>query len=482
MTKPSIALALCVLFATTVHALPIPSGEAQSESGIRRYGLGEGPRHPQLPAEVLEKFSGPSISSMSQAVLAAKSEELRARLHETPGDASIMHALGSVLYQQGGDKEAFALWQAANKKEPNLAPAEVMRDTMEVFALMTRNDKANAQTRLAAAEKRHARQAHFHLIRAEQAMRGGNVKAAEQAFRRAYELAPNLYVTGLNLARFLEATRRDVKETEKLFVATSKLAPKRAEVWAYLGGFQFRQKRPYEAQESFRRARALEPAMPLAETRLAELSVIAGDHAGARSWYRDALARSPKAEEELGIRAALGDVLLRLGYLDEARGEIEKVLKQRELAPLVFALGTIDEAEGKLEAAERNYRRVLELKENNPLAANNLAMLRIKMGRFSDETLTLASQAHRALPNNAIVQGTYGCALQHAGRDAEAIKMLAPVVASSPGDAWSRYCFGKSLTAVKRASDAKKQMQEVLRFDPKFPRRAEVERMLAGDK
>lgn len=480
---PKIALTVFALslVVSSALAIPLPSDVVPQE-GTQLFGLREGQKRPEVPAEVLDKLSGTAVLTLDKAVLAARSEELRARLIRSPGDASIMHALGNVLYRQGGDKEAFALWQAANKKDPNLAPAEVMRDTMEIFSLLARGETGKAQTLLAEVEKRHAKQAHFHLIRAEQAMRGGNAKAAEQAYRRAYELAPNLYVSNLNLARLLEVMKRDTKETEKYYLAATKLAPKRAEVWAYLGGFQFRQKRAQEARESFGRARALEPAMPLAETRLAELSVVAGDYGRAREWYRDALARRAKVDEEMGIRAALGDVLLRLGRLEEARSEIETVLKHRELPPLVFALGTINEAEGKFPAAESNYRRVLEIMEGNPLAANNLAMLRIKQGKYDKETLSLASQANRALPNNAIVQSTYGCALIHAGQDAEAIKVLEPVVAATPDDAWARYCFGKGLFAVKRVADGKVQMQQVLRMDPKFPRRAEVERILSRGK
>lgn len=481
MPKIALAVFAMLLVVSSAHAIPL-SSDMLPQEGTQLFGLREGQRRSEVPAEVLDKLSGTAVLTLDSAVLAAKSEELRARLNSSPGDASIMHALGNILYRQGGDKEAFALWQAANKKDANLAPAEVMRDTMEIFSLLSRGENSKAQTQLVEAEKRHAKQAHFHLIRAEQAMRGGNAKAAEQAYRRAYELAPNLYVTSLNLARFLEVIKRDAKETEKYYLAATKLAPKRAEVWAYLGGFQFRQKRPQEARESFKRARALESAMPLPETRLAELSAVAGDFSGAREWYRDALARRPKESEEMGIRAALGDVLLRLGRLGEARKEIETVLQRRELPPLVFALGTIDEAEGKFQDAERNYRRVLEIMKENPLAANNLAMLRIRMGKYDKDVLNFASQANRALPNNAIVQGTYGCALQHAGQDTEAIKVLEPVVAVAPDDVWSRYCLGKSLAASKRAADAKKQMQEVLRIDPKFSRRAEIERMLAGGK
>lgn len=470
-------IACLAAWAGIVQAVPLqPAGKAPDAPGlaeVETYARG-----PTVPAEVLEQFSGPPLSSLPPAVLAARSAELREQLVKSPHNAAIMHALGSVLYQQGGSKEAFALWSAAQQRDANLAPAEVMRDVQEVFSLLARGDKTNAQKKLAAAEKRHANQPHFHLLRAEQAMRGGNAKAADQAFRRAYELAPRLYVTSLNLARFYEVTRRDAAATERLFQWAAKLAPQNAEVWAYLGAFQQRQKQTKAAQESLRKARSLDPTRPLAETRLAELSARMGDYAAARNWYRDALANKPSPGEEEAIRAALGDVLLRLGQLDEARREIEMVLKKRERPPLIFALGTIDEAQGRLDAAEQRYRRVLELMRGNPLAANNLAMLLVRGGKGGKEALSLAEQASRAIPNNAIIQGTYGCALAHAGRDLDAIKVLGPVVKATPKDAWSRYCLGRSLLTQKRGAEAKEHLAQVLRDDPKFPRRAEVEKII----
>lgn len=433
-----------------------------------------------VPQEVLEQYYGPAISTLSQAVLAARSAELRDRLVKSPNDAATMHALGSVIHRQGNVKEAVALWTAANKLDANQAPGDVMRDVQEVFALLAKGDKADAQKKLLAAETRHTNQPHFHLLRGEQAMRGGNLKAAEQAFRRAYELAPQLYVTNLNLARFNDATRRDTAMAERLYQAAAKLAPRRAEVWANLGAFQYRQKQPKLALESLRRARALDPAYPIPEKRLAELSSGMGDQAAASEWYLAALSTKPAPEEEQAIRTALGDVLLRLGKLDAARKQIETVLKKRELPPLLFALATIDEAQGRLDMAEKRYRRVLELMPDNPLPANNLAMLLIRSGKFGDEPLKLAQQAKRFLPDNAIVESTWGCALGHVGRNSEAVTVLRPVVKAVPGDAWAHYCLGKSLLLEKNAKEAKLYLSRVMQLDAKFPLRVQVEKMLAG--
>lgn len=431
-----------------------------------------------VPTEVLVQVAQPGISTLPQAVLAVRSAELRDRLVKAPDNAFVMHELGTVIYHQGGRKEAVALWTSANKREPNLAPADLMEAVQGMFALLARGERAQAQKDLRTIEQRFAKQPHFHLTRAEQAMRGGNVKEAEKSYRRAHELAPGLYVTSLNLARFTDLARRDPRSAAKLYEEAARVGAKRPEVWLLLGEFQFRQKQPDAALESFRKVRALSPDSATPERRMGDLSVAAGDYAGARQWYRAALATKPTQAEEDAIRTALGDVLLRLGEPEEARREIELVLKRQELPPLVFALATIDEAQGNTGAAEARYRRVLQLMPGNPLAANNLAMLLIKNGKSPDEALKLAEAANKAIPSNVFIQGTYGCALDSAGRGKEAIKVLGPVVKTSPKDTWSRYCLGSSLLKEKRPVEAKAQFVQVLQEDAKFPRRAELEKLL----
>jgi len=432
-----------------------------------------------VPFEILDQIGQQRVSSLSGAVLAARAAELRERLVKTPSDRYVMHELGTVLYHQGASREAMALWGSASKQEPNLAPADLMLAVQEIFSLLARGDGATAQIKLAAAEKRFAKQPHFHLVRAEQAMRSQNPVEAERALKTAQSLAPQLYVTALSIARFYEYAKRDPVVVLRQYESAAALAPGRPEGWFHLGSFQFRQRQIDAALGSLRKARSASPGVPLPERRLGELAAEMGDQEGAGRWYRAALAAKPSSMEELEIRAALGETLLRLGRQDEARTEIETVLKTQESPPLIFALATIDEAEGKFDAAERRYRRALELSPGNPLASNNLAMLLIKNGTAGNEAMKLAEHANRAIPNHPVIQGTYACALQQAGRNKDAIRLLEPVVTMTPKEPWARYCLGKALAAEKRAVDARGHLAQLLVLAPAFARRAEVEKLLA---
>lgn len=432
----------------------------------------------RVPAEILEQLSQPGVAGLSQAVLGARSVELRGRLAESPDDPFLLHALGTVTYHQGGVREALALWNAASRREPNLAPADLMADVQEVFRLLEQGAPNLAQGKLKQVELRYADQPHFHLIRAEQAMRGRNFVAAGESYRRAHALAPDLYITNLNLARYLEYTNADPESAGRYFKRAAELAPDRAEVWSHLGNFQFRQGQSEAALSSLRTARSLDPQRSAPERRLGDLSAAAGRYEDAVTWYRAALAAAPSASEAHDLQAGLGDFLLRLGRHDEARQAIEEALKAGERPQLLFALGTIDEAQGRLSDAERRYRQVLTLAPGNPLAANNLAMLLVKSNGLAEEAQSLAAQARRALPNNAYVEGTFGCTLALSGRNADAIKVLQPVVERLPEDTWSRYCLAASLQALGRTDAARPHFEKVLALDPSFPRYTQIKSLL----
>lgn len=225
---------------------------------------------------------------------------------------------------------------------------------------------------------------------------------------------------------------------------------------------------------------AVDPSGPRPELMMAELSLREKDYAGAERWYRASLNGKVAPAEVARINAALGDALLRQGKVSEARAPIESAIKHAEQPPLVFALATIDEAQGKVDAAERRYRRVLQLTPDNPLAANNLAMLLIKTQRSTPEALQLVEKARRAIPNNAIIESTFGCALTQSGRHAEAITTLQPVIKVADRDAWARYCLAESLRAENRLDEARTEFKRVLELEPGFPHRRRIEKVMAA--
>jgi tetratricopeptide (TPR) repeat protein len=431
----------------------------------------------RIPVEIRTSIARKGLFDLSRNVLQAEGEKLSKELQSHPDDPYLLHALGTVTFHLQGEREATALWKAANTRDANLAPADLMLEVHRFHAMQKKGETQSAQAQLAMVEKRFAKEPHFLLLRAEQAMRGRNFEAAGLSFAQAHELAPQLYVTALNFGRY-HAFMGDNARALPLLQKAASLAPGRAETWWNLGMLQAVLKHEAEALESFKRLETLTPNGPAAETRLAEIRLSELDYEGAEKWFRAALVRPPAQPEKARVQSALGDILLRRGAVREAREQIAAALEYREQPQLVFALGTIEEEQGRWADAEMHYRRVLEIVPDNPLAQNNLAMMLVRQNRSLPEALQLAESARKSIPGNAIIEGTYGCALARAGRHAEAVEVLGPVLESSEGDAWARYCLGLSLHEAGRKDEATTMLQQLLQDKPDFELRREVEKLL----
>ncbi|MDA8136644.1 MAG: tetratricopeptide repeat protein [Desulfobacteraceae bacterium] len=433
---------------------------------------------PNIPKEIQDTFSQRNTVNLNQAVLQARSQELRDRMVQTNGDPAIVHELGTVTFHLGGEREALALWALAHKKDANFSPADLMKEVQTFFALTEKGEKEKAKALLPEIEKRFAKEPHFQLIRAEQAMRGQNFEEAGRSYTKAHELGPKLYVTALNLGRYKDFMGEDSTQVQKLYETATRLSPEKAESWLLLGNLQVRLKQEKEALKSFAQLKKMAPSGPLPEKRLADAYLAEEDLMSAEKWYLAAIDRKPGAEEEALIHATLGDLLLRLKKLEAARSHIEKANSHKELPQLVFALGTIDEAQNKISDAEKRYRRVLEIMPGNPLALNNLAMLLVRDNRALQEALEMSDQARRSIPQNVIIESTYGCALSLNNKHAEAVDVLGPVLAADAKDAWARFCFGRSLSETERKEDAAAALKRLLQDYPDFERAEDVNKIL----
>jgi Tfp pilus assembly protein PilF len=401
--------------------------------------------------------------------LAEMEKTLRGRLADDPADAQAWHALGTVLFHAGRQGDAVTAWAKAHELDLAFAPAEVMRDVQAALQVAAAGDTAAARDRFAEAESRHDGNPWFQMMRAEQAMRGRAYAEAEAAYRRAAQLGPDLFLTNLNLGRMLDFLGRH-DEARAAYVAATAAAPDRAAPWDFIAAHQFRQGDAAAAADSLARAEAADPRQPLAEVRMAELSLGGRDLVGARHWYRRALARATAGQD--AIRVALSDVQMRLGLDDEARATLDAVLASGEAAPVLVARGWLDEKAGDMEAAVRRYRRAIMVDPGNIVAANNLAMVLIKLGRGGDEALVHARYAFERQPNNGAVFGTHALALAVTGQP-EAPAVLARAVRVDPADPWLRWQHARQLDAAGQAEAAQVHYEACAILDPAFPHRAE---------
>ncbi|SHI58744.1 Tfp pilus assembly protein PilF [Malonomonas rubra DSM 5091] len=424
---------------------------------------------PQPRMEIPKNVAGAGLETLKKYEI-----EMAYRITESKKNLFLNHQLGSILFHQGRVEEAKNVWRRSAEQEPNLAPSEFMVDLETIYSLFAQGKGSEAQKKLSAFEEKYSQNPFFYLEQGEKAMQSGNLDAAKDAYGKAVKLRPELFVTHLNYARYLDFSG-DTVSADTYFQKAVRLAPKNIVPVKNYAVFLYKQDRILDALEHYRKVYALDPLEPLPELQLAQLSLKIKDQIGARYWYKAAL--SSAKENINAIKVALGDVQLRLGLYDEAQESIRAVLEKEKQLPLLIAMGTIAENQNDLQQAENYYREAASFEPDSIIANNNLAMLLIRMNKNPEEALQLAEKAYQAKPDNPIIQGTYGCALFYNGALKEAKKVLSTVVKMSPADAWARYSLGMILAKEKNPM-AKMHLEAVQILETKFPFKDDVKKTL----
>ena len=141
----------------------------------------------------------------------------------------------------------------------------------------------------------------------------GDLVAAENAFRRAIHLAPNLAEAYANLGFLLEQ-QSQFAEAETYYLRAIALMPGQQRILLNFGAMLARQKRFSEAETAYRSALALDPQHPGAWSNLGVLLVCMKREIEAEQCYRSALALSAGHKN---ARFNLAYLLLRQGHLEE---------------------------------------------------------------------------------------------------------------------------------------------------------------------
>lgn len=227
-----------------------------------------------------------------------------------------------------------------------------------------------------------------------------------------------------------------------------------------------------DAPAALQAARRLEPYDRIAAVELKSVVLM-------RSGQTDlALAALERVYEEGPTPNLARDLFLlrvQAGRVDEATDGLRVWLKTRPKdvdSRLLLANMLMEQA--RLEQADAEYQRLLEIAPNNPLALNNLAWLRHRLGR--DGALDLAARAYEFAPRNADVADTYGWLLAQSGRPGEGLHVLRRADSLESGRAaGTRYRLASVLASVGQKAEARSLLQGLLTMDRPFRERSDAE-------
>jgi tetratricopeptide (TPR) repeat protein len=193
----------------------------------------------------------------------------------------------------------------------------------------------------------------------------------------------------------------------------------------------------------------------------------------------------PVAETALEKSAQLNkndvDAYVKLGQVQAAMGKLDKALstwsegarENPKEAALYTASGTVYARQNDLEKAKSSYETALELKPDDPEAANDLAYVLVETDGSLDRALELAQSARRGMPDSPEVADTLGLALYRKGAYGSAIGMFQEAInlaakskrAESPA---YHYHLGLAYEKAEKPALARQHFDHVLKLDPHY--------------
>ncbi|MEZ5329486.1 MAG: tetratricopeptide repeat protein [Verrucomicrobiales bacterium] len=265
-----------------------------------------------------------------------------------------------------------------------------------------------------------------------------------------------------------------------------------------------------EAREAFQRAQSLMPETPVPVYQLAELDLAEKQYDAALARLESERNRNPasaatcymlgkvyaeqkdwdKAEGQLLEAIKLDpnflhayDLLLNgyveAGKLPEALARVEDfVAKNPDNAGALLQLAQMQNRVGDGASARDTYEKVLALKPDAAVAANNLAWLYSEAFNNPERAYELAQRARDLLPDNGAVADTLGWIIYKQQDYPRALALLREAAAKAPDDAGMQYRLGIAAYAMGETAQAQTAFAKAVSSETDFPEKEDARKHL----
>ncbi len=236
-------------------------------------------------------------------------------------------------------------------------------------------------------------------------------------------------------------------------------------LWAMLAELHIRQKDFAKAEDTYKRAVALDPADVNAKVALADFYLNTRRTANAAAVYDDLL-KTNKNDVGVEGRILKGRLLLADAKYAEAATELQSAVKAYpSSAKLRYYLGLAYRQDDKSDLAESAFNEALSIDNRFSYAHLGLAQLKLLSGE-PDRAIRYAEQALKLDPRMAdaiLVQGNANLAK---GNARDALALFQKLVQLVPGNTIALERLGSAYAAQPDLPKAESQFQEALKASP----------------
>lgn len=298
---------------------------------------------------------------------------------------------------------------------------------------------------------------------------------AEADFKKAIAVAPqnSLGYTKLGMWRLMH---KDFKGADALFEQALTHNPRDAQAVQGLVSSLQSQKKPDEAIARLTAQIAKTPDMSFYYQLMGALQAAQKDWSGAENSLRKAIAVD---KNNITAYMSLGQLEAAHKSADQAAAVYQDAINANpgDARPYV-QLALLQDARGNWQQAEQLYQKALQAQPDFPVAANNLAYLMLQRGGNVDIALSLAQSARRGMPDSPYTAGTLAWAYYLKGIYGLAVDLLQDATKQAPGNATLQYHLGLAYWKKNDVVHAREHLQKALAIDPNGADSAEVRKAL----
>ena len=431
-----------------------------------------------------------------------RAEEATNRLLESnPRDPEALRVLGEIYLARGDRaaayekyRESITVLQDYVRRRPDLAYAHFRLAQLHIRV----EEIAQAMTSLERVIQLAPNSPQASILLAELRIRAGQNDQAIPILEDVLSRSDNS--VGWKLLGMAHGAERDFDDAAVAFENFARLEPDNPEAPYRYGTALMGLERRQEARQHFEQALELDPDYiePLAA--LAVLGVSTNDIPGAISRVQQQMARAGETGEHhllLGqLHQAAGDVdrseaafrksveldpQLTAGYAKLAglyveRGQESVALEEmkralthnRDNVGLMMMKGVLEQQGGDIETATMTYERLLEVNPSHAPAANNLAYLYEREGRY-DEALRWAEVARAQSPDSPDIADTLGWIFYRKETYNRALALLKEAYAARPDHAEIAYHLGLAHHKMGEFKETIDVLSRALELDPNSP-------------
>lgn len=339
-------------------------------------------------------------------------------------------------------------------------------------------------------------------------------KEFDQAIATAQDAvrgAPDAIDARLALARaFLGAGRLDDASSTLAPVAAA--LPKDARVVVLDGQLRLARRDPRGAEQRFAAALAAEPSSAEALSGLVASRIAAGNVASAVAAANAAVDKAPTDARALVVAARahgetrdyaqaeallkraidadpasleaysmLGQLYVATSRLDDALREFTRLaaLQPKAVGPKTV-VAVLHHMANRREEAKKAYEAVLQVDAGAPVAANNLAWMKVEDGENLDVALQLAQAAKVRAPQTPEISDTLGLIYYKRNLFAFSAAAYEDAVKYAPANAEYHYRLGLALARNNAPDRAREAFTRALSLNATFPGAADAKAQLAA--